>query len=268
MSIYDVNGNIIPTGGGGDNGGRKFPWLNIAHKGTAPEQYGNSIYSINRSHELGMDGIEIDVRMTADDVIVLSHDAEVVGTDSQGNTQTLTIINSNYSDLASLTLFSIDGVDYHIITLNEVLRMAFNWKMFVQLDHKSQANTVECSIKCSELVRDNGMIGNVLYSGWHADPDLITANDPLAKFYVGASTDIPSSEYADIPLERLWISINRQNLPSDMSTINRNRPLCIWDVGAAQATAIMEKRPNMIQWTGDTDGASLSETYLANLQWT
>lgn len=266
MAIYNVNGNIIPTGGSSESQ-QKFPWLNIAHKGTAPEQYGNSIYAFNRSHTMGFDGVETDVRMTADNIVVLSHDADVVGKDANGNTQTVNIATSNYSDFADLTLFTIDNVDYHVVRLDDFLRMAFNWGWFVQLDHKSQSNTTSCIIKCSELVRDNGMSGKVSYIGWVSNVSTILSNDPLANFDVSKSTVIEESDYANIPVERLWFGVKRQNLPTDISELARNRPMYVWDVGSAQASYVMEYRPNMIQWTGNTDGVSLSETYLANLHW-
>ena len=265
MAIYDVSGNVISSGGGSAESRTEFPWLNLAHKGTAPEQYGNSLYSFNRSHALGFDGVETDVRMTADGVIVMSHDAEVTGTDSSGTQQSLTIVNSNYEDLAELTLFTLNGVDYHLLTLNEVLDMAFYWNWQLQLDLKSQGNTTDCIVECAKLVRDYGMIGKVTYSGWQSNIESVVSYDPLARFQTGYGTDIPTSIYANIPLERIWASMNRSSLPADVSTLNRNRPLEVWDVGAAQASTVMGYHPNIIQWTGDTDGVSLSKAYLESL---
>lgn len=266
MNIYDGIGNRINIDGGG---AKKRPWLNIAHQGTAPNQYGNSIYSFNRSHEMGFDGVETDARLTADNVVVLSHDAEVTGTDAHGTQQTLRVINSTYEELAALTLFTIDGIDYHILKFDEFIRMAFNWNWIFKLDFKSQANTSECMVKCSEIVRNNGMIGRVIYLFAESGVESILQNDPMAMFDVGAGVDIPTSGYANVPLERLWLGITRNGIPADPSTLNRNRPTSVSDVGADATVVnrVFEFRPNLIQWTGDTDGVSLTDIYLSNLSW-
>ena len=267
MNIYDGLGNLIPVGGNGQN---KIPWMNIAHKGTAPDAYGNSLYSFNRSHDLGFDGVELDVRLTSDNVVVIHHDSDVTGKDSGGTTQTLTISSSTYDDLLALTLFTLDGVDYHILKFDDFIRMAFYWNWFIQLDVKTAGNDAACMEECSKIIRNNGMGGRVMYMGTMNATLLgkVLANDPTAYFNVGYSTDISQSVYADIPPERVWVSINRQNLPADLDDWQRDHPLYIWDVGSAQANTIIECRPNAIQWTGDTDGVSLSDVFLANVDWT
>lgn len=260
MNLYDGNGTRIPVGG---DGSTSIPWLNLSHKGMAADEYGNSIYAFNRTQEYGMDGTELDIRMTADEVVVISHDAEVTGT-LNGVSTTLTIISSNYEDLAALTLFTIDGVDYHILTLDEVARMAFywDWKM-LQLDAKPQANINNCIIKASQIIREKGLIGRAMYFSASSVVSDILANDPLAYFDVGTGT--VDSAYDGIPINRLWRSVRRTAL-SDF--VRDEYPFYVWDAGAGAEEMIMARQPNGIQWQADTDGKSLSETYLANVDWT
>ena len=203
--------------------------------------------------------------MTADNVIVCSHDAEVTGINSQGVSQTLTIINSTYEQLADLTLFTLDNVDYHIVKFEDLARMAFywNWKM-LQLDFKSQANTQACQIKASEIVRDVGICGIAMYLNTNASiAESILANDPLALFSLG-NTDITGTIYEDIAVNQVWRSV----YTNDLATYTRDgHPIYVWNAGPTSADFIMSYRPNAIQWQGDTDGVSLSETYLANVDW-
>lgn len=261
MNLYDGTGTRIPVGG---DGSTKIPWLNLSHKGAAADAYGNSVYAFNKTQEYGMDGTELDIRMTADNVVVLSHDADVTGTDSGGTSRTLTIISSTYAELSALTLFTIDGVGYHLIRLDDLARMAFywNWKM-IQLDAKSQANTSQCIVKASEIIRDNGLCGRATYFSAASVVSEVLANDPYANFTVGATGAI-GSEFADIPVYRIWRSVNR----SVLSTFVRDEhPFYVSDATASYADMIMARQPDGIQWQADTDGRSLSETYLANVDW-
>lgn len=260
MNLYDGNGVMIPISGGGDT---KRPWLNFSHKGKALDIYGNSVYAFNRSHEAGMDGSEIDLRMTSDNVIVLSHDSDVTGTVG-GVQTTLTIATSTYAQLAALTLFTIDNVDYHIVRLDDLARMAYYWGWILQLDFKSQSNTQACMLKASEVIRDNELCGKAFYfSVPESLVPSIVANDPLAIFDVGRS-DITGTVWEDMPIDRVWRSVNRANL----SEFTRDgHPFYVWDAGSAQAETIMNFKPDAIQWQADTDGASLSDTFLANVDW-
>lgn len=266
MSVYDVSGNVISSGGGADTG-HKFPWLNIAHAGASIDKYGNSKYAFNRAHELGFDGVECDVRMTADNVVVMYHDGSITGTDAGGDSQTLTIASSNYADLAALTLYTIDGVDYHILRFDDFIRMAFNWKWIVMLDVKSASNSLACEIKCSEIIRDNGMSGKVIYMGYGFNAQTLASvlsNDQYANFGVDATADISTTVYADIPPERFWCSAKISEMTSATA---RKYNFFLWDVGSPRSLEAMEYRPNAIQWTGGTDGVSISQTYMDNLQW-
>lgn len=262
MNLYDGTGALIPIGG---DSGAKTPWLNLSHKGKAPDAYGNSIYAFNRTQEFGMDGTELDLRLTSDNIVVCSHDSDITGTNSQGVSQTLTIATNTYETLSALTLFTIDNVDYHLLKFEDVARMAFYWGWTLQLDFKSASNQTSCRLKGAEIIRDKGLCGKAMYiTGSSSQAEDILAIDPLAMFDVGATADISGSVLADLPVNRVWRSVGRTSL----STYERDEhPFYVSDAGAAQANDIMSYQPNAIQWQADTDGASLSETFLANVDW-
>lgn len=260
MNIYNGNGAMIPVGGDSNT---KSPWINLSHKGKAPDEKGNTIYSFNQTQACGMDGTELDLRMTADGVIVCSHDATMTGT-INGVETTMTIVSSNYADLSQLTLFTVDGVDYHPLKFEDLCRMAFywNWKL-LQLDFKSQANIQACQTSASEIIKNTGLSGHAMYFSADNVVESILANDPMAFFDVG-SKNITDTVYETLEVDHVWRGCHR----NDMGTFVRDaHPVCVWDVGQAQASDVMNFKPNAIQWTGDTDGASLSETFLANVAW-
>jgi glycerophosphoryl diester phosphodiesterase len=64
----------------------------VEHRGLAPE---NTLKSIAKAIEHGVDEIEIDARVTADNVVVLHHDENLV--DASGNK--LTIRKTKYDEL-------------------------------------------------------------------------------------------------------------------------------------------------------------------------
>jgi glycerophosphoryl diester phosphodiesterase len=53
--------------------------LVLAHRGASRAAPENTIEAFSRARELGADGVELDVRRTADDVLVVHHDPEIEG---------------------------------------------------------------------------------------------------------------------------------------------------------------------------------------------
>jgi glycerophosphoryl diester phosphodiesterase len=49
----------------------------IAHRGSAQQERENTIAAFLRAKELGADGVEFDVQMTVDEMLVIHHDAEI-----------------------------------------------------------------------------------------------------------------------------------------------------------------------------------------------
>lgn len=105
--------------------------LVVAHRAEwrfAPE---NSLAAINRSIEMGVDVVEVDVRRTADGVLVLMHDATLDRTTTgRGN-----IATWSYDSLQTLFLKSGCGgkTRHKIPTLQEAL-LAVKGKIMINLD--------------------------------------------------------------------------------------------------------------------------------------
>lgn len=85
----------------------------IGHRGAAGSQLENTIASIEKAKEFGVDGIEIDVRLTSDHQLMLSHDhnlKRVSGTD-------INIADSTLAQLQKVALYNNERV----ATLDEAL---------------------------------------------------------------------------------------------------------------------------------------------------
>jgi glycerophosphoryl diester phosphodiesterase len=61
-----------------ERGGRPLT-LVIAHRGASAEEYENSLAAFRLALDQGADGIELDVHVTADGMIIVFHDAELAG---------------------------------------------------------------------------------------------------------------------------------------------------------------------------------------------
>lgn len=109
-------------------------WHKIGHRGTPREFPGNTLRGFKRAVELGCTMIECDVRQTADGLVVLSHDAEVVDIRDISF-----FISKTSSDvLHSLNLGAGEGVP----TLAEVAAWA-KGRCMVMTDMKCEGNGVE-----------------------------------------------------------------------------------------------------------------------------
>lgn len=98
--------------------------LVIAHRGGALESTENTIEAFQRAARIGADGIETDVRLTRDGVVVIYHDeyfGRVEGLDEAHRTRLIS--NLTYSELTRQTLIPVgdDNGSRRVPTLNDLL---------------------------------------------------------------------------------------------------------------------------------------------------
>ncbi len=129
--------------------------LVIAHRGdwrNAPE---NSLQAIEYAIEMGVDMVEIDVRMTRDSVLVLMHDATLDRTtNGSGYVKDIT-----YDSLQKLSLLNglLQTTPHKVPTLEEAL-LASKDKILINLDTKDYANLG----KYYALLKKTGTLRQVL----------------------------------------------------------------------------------------------------------
>jgi glycerophosphoryl diester phosphodiesterase len=146
--------------------------LRIGHRGSAGHAPENTLAAIQKGIALGVDFVEIDVRRTADGVLVVLHDATVNRTtDGKGRVDRLFL-----RDIAKLNA----GNGEHIPTLEEVLKIAAG-KAGLMLELKAEG-VAQQTVKS---VREAGFKGPVIYASFlHKELTHVRAADPEASLMV------------------------------------------------------------------------------------
>ena len=146
--------------------------LRIGHRGAAGHAPENTLAAIQKGIALGVDFVEIDVRRTADGVLVVLHDATVNRTtDGKGRVDRLFL-----RDIAKLNA----GNGEHIPTLEEVLKITAG-KAGLMLELKAEG----VAQQTVESVREAGFKGPVIYASFlHKELTHVRAADPEASLMV------------------------------------------------------------------------------------
>ena len=135
--------------------------LSIAHRGASAYYAENTIAAFEKAFELGCDGIELDIHLSADGQIIVIHDATIDRTTNGSGLVT---------DLTLEFIKSVSIPNAQIPTLAEVIAMTPK-QCLVNIELKS-ANTVE---PVSELIENC-----IKTQGWTFDSFLISSFDFMA----------------------------------------------------------------------------------------
>ncbi|MFJ5791464.1 glycerophosphodiester phosphodiesterase [Lysinibacillus sp. NPDC097162] len=129
----------------------------LAHRGGAHLEPEHTMLAFEKSAQLGVDGFEIDIRLTKDEEIIVYHDATVERTtDGYGSVSEMTLAEINalnhgyqFEDLAGEFPYRDKKVD--VVTLRELLESYPN--MLINIDIKDAPDTYEGSLMPSKLWR-------------------------------------------------------------------------------------------------------------------
>lgn len=117
-----------------------------AHRGSSLKARDNSIEAINIAIEEKADYIEIDVRSTKDNKLVLSHDDVFI----KNSGESFNISESNFNDINRKRIFSI-GKDDKIVTLEKALKV-IRGKSKINIDLKVNNDEELISKLAAELI--------------------------------------------------------------------------------------------------------------------
>lgn len=214
--------------------------LKIAHRGVHDTYPENTLSAFQKAMETGVDGIELDVRLTLDNELVVIHD-ETIDRTTNGNGAV------NQFTLKELKQFRIDS-KYEIPTLVEVIELvAFKCLLNIELKEIATAEKV-VEVLYDLVQKKHWNYSNFLISSfdWHAlkkvhilNPEIpigiLTATDLELAFifakFIKATTLLPHyslvNEEAVIEIQNAGINIitwtvNEKNAIQQMKKLNIN----------------------------------------------
>jgi glycerophosphoryl diester phosphodiesterase len=146
--------------------------LVIAHRGGRGLWPENTLYGFRRAFELGVDVLEMDIRVTADGALVAHHDEKVDRTtDGRGRIEELTLEEIKRLD-AGFAWTDDDGTTYpcrdlgiQVPALQEVFSELPDARFVIEIKPPS----IEVAISLCRTIRDYGMEENVLVSSFHRE---------------------------------------------------------------------------------------------------
>ena len=158
-------------------------WISSAHQGFVEGNiHSNTLAAYMLAARKGADMIETDARTTRDGILIVNHDATVKGYDKNLNPAEYLISDTDYADIAKLTLTPDGDRQNRVPKLSEALHLAYSTGMCINIDLKEGAAH---AVDVARLVAEYGMRGRTIYatngSGTHTINEIL-AIDPGAKF--------------------------------------------------------------------------------------
>lgn len=131
--------------------------LVVSHRGDwryAPE---NSLEAVQRCIDLGVDIVEIDVRLTKDGHLIAMHDLTVDRTtNGRGKVENMTL--KEIKKLRLKNACGINGSQFQVPTLEEIMRLAKD-KIMINLD-KTEGETV---YECYKILKKTGTVDHAIF---------------------------------------------------------------------------------------------------------
>ena len=263
MSVYDVNGNIISSGGGGsDEPHLSTPWVSSMHRGySSSTVHENTLEAFYRAYLNEAQWIEVDARLSSDEIYISNHDATV----TVGGV-TYTIANETAETLTSLVL-STDPTygACHIPTLESVLKMCAVTGLRANIDCKAiNATTL------AQLVVDCGMSGRCSYANTStANASTILGIDPNAGFifsysasnitaWLGALTDYHTRQRSFAWSSSISYDALRTTRAAGFKYLAS-------EVNSSNYAQKMPFNPDMVEFQANQDCKAINKTYLDNI---
>lgn len=147
--------------------------LLIAHRGGAGMWPENTLFAFQNAADLGADVLEMDVHLTADDQLVVIHDADVQRT-TNGNGPVSSMTVAQIQQLDAAYNFSTDegatypyrGQGITIPTLDQVLNAFPNAILNIEI----KDNDAHAALRLSQILSDHNAQNRVIVASFHETP--------------------------------------------------------------------------------------------------
>lgn len=254
MSLYDIYGNIINTGGTAS--GAASGTVRIDTNNVTPNQYDSTFKSVNHtgyctvapantlpayrlSKEMGFFYVETDVKFTTDGVPVLFHDDLVGATgrnpDGSELTENVFFYNCSYDDLLAYDFGIRMGAEYagtKIARFDDFIALCKNIGLHPYIELKGGTKAQIQGLV--DLVERYGMKGKVTWIGGLANLKYVADYDNTARLGL-VNHSIKASEVASVKtlqtgVNEVFIDTHVSNVTEDLVTacINARMPLEVY----------------------------------------
>jgi len=198
----------------------------IGHRGAAALAPENTHSAIKKAADTGINWIEIDVQLTADDIPVIFHDETVNRcTDGRGKLARFTLPQLKQLDAGSW--FSDQFINERIPTLQETLELCLDYKININLEikihHDEQVlpliEKVSKVIELSDFPCENLLLSSFSF---HAVRECQRIMPRIRRGYI---TESKTGDYLDKiePLELYSLHVNYKNLRYDLAKAIKER---------------------------------------------
>lgn len=180
--------------------------LVFAHRGGAALAPENTLAAFERAHALGVDGFELDVRLSRDDEVVVIHDAELDRTtDAKARVSSLTADELRHVDAGfrftsahSSTEFPFRGRGVGVPLLREVLARFPDALLIIEL----KGGDPRLALRAFDVVREAGALGRVCFGGFRRG--ILAYVRRLGRAQVCSSASREETRWA---LYRSWVRV-------------------------------------------------------------
>ena len=174
--------------------------LNVGHRGASAAAPQNTLAAFRKAVELGADGVELDVQLSADGAVVVIHDFTVdKTTNGTGRVADKTLAELKALDAGSR--FSPQFAGERIPTLAEVFE-AIDGRLMVNVELKAPSQNWNTALVAPvlEIVRRYGMQAKVIFSSFN--PHVLYAMKQLAPDIPAGALYAPDSP---VYVRRAWL---------------------------------------------------------------
>ena len=209
--------------------------LTIAHRGGAKESTENTVAAFERAVRIGADGIETDIRLTRDGVVVVYHDDRFGRVEGLAPAQRTRLISDmTYAELSAGTLLPVgeDNGGRHVPTLEDLLSNVKTGLLNIEL--KRCARFDELVEKTAQILKRFRDLDRVVLEA----PDLKTAEKlrseigPRLKLHINpaydGSTSFQSSLEKVLEFKPHSISVSYKKLSIEIAEQAHKTGVEVW----------------------------------------